>query len=172
MEMMKRERKEREQEEDESVYITGLFTAGVVVLMAGLRRALVVFLVEQWREWVFLLLNLVLLAIVFTSTSTKSGQETQENAKKDEVEIQMKKKAHFEEPKICQELNRKRRSCEGGGEGEVEGEHKLSKEELNERAEAFIAMFRQHLVSDARKGLLLSRTKQENKRAEYFVLEI
>ncbi|KAL0377492.1 UNVERIFIED_CONTAM: hypothetical protein Sradi_3054700 [Sesamum radiatum] len=35
-------------------------------------------------------------------------------------------------------------------DGKIEDNEQLSKEELNQRVEAFITMFRQHLVSDAK----------------------
>lgn len=46
------------------------FAAGVAALMACLERAMLVSFVEQWRVIAFLALNLLLLAILFTSRST------------------------------------------------------------------------------------------------------
>lgn len=45
------------------------FAAGVAALMACLERAILVSFVEQWRLIAFLALNLLLLAILFTSTT-------------------------------------------------------------------------------------------------------
>ncbi|XWS40818.1 hypothetical protein CRYUN_Cryun17cG0028200 [Craigia yunnanensis] len=139
---------------------TALFTAGIVLLLVCLKRALLLFLVEQWRAWVFLVLNIVLLAIFFTSMNPNSSQVShQEISKKkgncNEVEA-------WKEDKLLK--SKKRSKTEADDDEEklekevvvVEEENvelpKLSKEELNERVEAFIAMFRQHLALDARKG--------------------
>lgn len=48
------------------------FAAGMAALMACLERAILVSFVEQWRVIAFLLLNLLLLAILFTSTSSST----------------------------------------------------------------------------------------------------
>ncbi|KAB2613952.1 hypothetical protein D8674_036268 [Pyrus ussuriensis x Pyrus communis] len=155
---------------------TVLVTAGAAVLMACLKRfMLMVFLMEQWRAWVFLLLNLVLLAIVFTSISSgtssigrecenkNNGENNAEGFKSNEG---VKRREYrcpsapqiVERVKVCEDEMCKR-SDSGGGESEherVEDDaedeevRKLSKEDLNEKVEAFIVMFRQHLVSDAR----------------------
>ncbi|KAK8586889.1 hypothetical protein V6N12_021410 [Hibiscus sabdariffa] len=155
---------------------TALFTAGIAVLVVCLKRALLLFLVQQWRSWVFLVLNLVLLAIFFTSMNPNSSQisDQQEINKKDEET--KKKTGGLNEIEACKEeeeenhhhevVNSKKRGKSEEAEETVEKELmveeeeeeeniealKLSKEELNERVEAFIAMFRQHLASDARKG--------------------
>ncbi|KAJ9135217.1 hypothetical protein P3X46_032425 [Hevea brasiliensis] len=138
-----------------------LFAAGATLAMACLKIILVMLFVKQWRTRVFLILNIIVLAIFFTSihSSSSENQQTIGNA---EMNIQGKKrrkqcswsakatKAHKE----CQEMsNRKRDADEVKHAIIIDSEpQKLSKEELNERVEAFIAMFRQHLVSDARKG--------------------
>ena len=139
---------------NENVY-TALFTAGIVLLLLCLKRALLLFLVEQWRAWVFLVLNIVLLAIFFTSMNPNSSQISHQ-------EISMKNGSKVEACKEDQLLKSKKRSKTEEAEEKLEKEvvveeengepPKLSKEELNERVEAFIAMFRQHLALDARKG--------------------
>ncbi|XP_002517427.2 uncharacterized protein LOC8280609 isoform X1 [Ricinus communis] len=156
---------------DEYIHKT-FIAAGTTLAMACLKRILVMFFVEQWRTRVFLILNLVLLTILFTSirsSSSENDQEskdtpemkTQENKKRNECGLSTKDKPHQESHKLCKRTK---------DAHEVEQEHikvdieaqKLSQEELNERAEAFIAMFRQHLVSDARKSRnqFISRSKQ------------
>ncbi|KAM1058755.1 uncharacterized protein LOC126612223 [Malus sylvestris] len=155
---------------------TVLFTAGAAVAMACLKRViLMVFLMEQWRASVFLLLNLVLLAIVFTSISSgtsninrnrdcenDNGEGIKSNGggkKRREYRCQSAPQA-VEEVKECEDEMCKS-SARGGGESEQERDEddteeeeeevrKLSEEDLNEKVEAFIVMFRQHLVSDAR----------------------
>ncbi|CAN6708709.1 unnamed protein product [Malus baccata var. baccata] len=147
---------------------TVLFTAGAAVAMACLKRViLMVFLMEQWRASVFLLLNLVLLAIVFTSISSGTSNIDRnrdcENDKgegiKSNRDCQSAPQA-VEEVKECEDEMCKS-SARGGGESEQERDEddteeeeeevrKLSEEDLNEKVEAFIVMFRQHLVSDAR----------------------
>ncbi|KAE8732007.1 Detected protein of unknown function [Hibiscus syriacus] len=157
---------------------TALFTAGIAVLVVCLKRALLLFLVQQWRAWVFLVVNLVLLAIFFTSINPNSSQ--QEINRKDEES--KKTSGGLNEVEACKEEDndevvnsKKRRKCEDVEEvvekrlmveEEEEEENiealKLSKEELNERVEAFIAMFRQHLASDARKGRNQSDLKKKH----------
>lgn len=154
---------------------TALFTAGIAFLLVCLKRALLLFLVQQWRAWVFLVLNLVLLAIFFTSMNPNSSQISQQEMNKNEEEMK-KKRGNFNEVEACTEdqqqqhqqqqqvvSNSKQISKSEEVEEMVEKEVmveeeenietlKLSKEELNERVEAFIAMFRQQLALDARKG--------------------
>ncbi|TYI63567.1 hypothetical protein E1A91_D09G027600v1 [Gossypium mustelinum] len=146
---------------------TALFTAGIAVLLVCLKRALLLFLVQQWRAWVFLVLNLVLLAIFFTSMTPNSSQISQQEMNKNEEEMK-KKRGNFNEAEACTEDHQvsnskqisKSEEVEDLVEKEVVVEEeeeniealKLSKEELNERVEAFIAMFRQQLALDARKG--------------------
>ncbi|KZV45656.1 hypothetical protein F511_02316 [Dorcoceras hygrometricum] len=124
------------------------FAAGTAASIACIERAIVVSLFAHWRVWVFLALNLLLLAILFTSKS----------------EPRVDDQNGFTNTK----LNRKKRSLDNGhaqllknednveakmktAESDViqEAQYQLTKEELNQRVEAFIAMFRQHLVSDA-----------------------
>lgn len=158
-----------------------LFAAGTALLMACLKRALMVFLLERWRAWVFLFLNLVLLAILFTSyfSTSKLAQksdcaEVLKIEKKRQKQRQCRcwsEQAVVESCRDCQQKCWRSSSTSGGNESsacaeeeDMEVNHpnaykeedmeapKLSKEELNERAEAFIVMFRQHLVSDAKKS--------------------
>lgn len=148
---------------------TVLFTAGILaVLMACLRRAVMVLLLEQWRAWVFLVLNLVLLAILFTS----SFNQTQECSSNEKIGSESKKRRKQcrrssasdwddQEPAACTEEEMeapgsiKEEDMEtlvGPYKEEDMEAPRLSKEELNERVEAFIVMFRQHLVLDAMRG--------------------
>lgn len=175
MEVRKITKSEREIEErdheDGSTGHTILFTAGTLaLLMACVKCGMPTLLVEQWRAWVFLVLNLVLLAILFTSTrSEEASKETQQCnnnvAMKDERN--KKNKSHcstWSAPEVeectieCKEIVHSEKIISGGNnepEEKVEDDAeipRLSKEELNERVETFIAMFRQHLVSDAKKG--------------------
>ncbi|KAG8482805.1 hypothetical protein CXB51_023971 [Gossypium anomalum] len=174
---------------------TALFTAGIAVLLVCLKRALLLFLVQQWRAWVFLVLNLVLLAIFFTSMTPNSSQISQQEMNKNEEEMK-KKRGNFNEAKACTEDHQvsnskqisKSKEVEDLVEKEVVVEEeeeeenietlKLSKEELNERVEAFIAMFRQQLALDARKGRKqadFSKKKHTNlssDRVNRFVLKV
>ncbi|XVF58171.1 hypothetical protein PTKIN_Ptkin07bG0042000 [Pterospermum kingtungense] len=136
---------------------TALFTAGIVLLLVCLKRALLLFLVEQWRAWVFLVLNIVVLAIFFTSMKKKDDEQEME-----------KKEGNCNEVEACKEeliLKSEKITSNVAEDEEIKLEKdqkvveennieapKLSKEELNERVEAFISMFRQHLVMDGRKG--------------------
>ncbi|MBA0649856.1 hypothetical protein Goklo_017370 [Gossypium klotzschianum] len=180
---------------------TALFTAGIAVLLVCLKRALLLFLVQQWRAWVFLVLNLVLLAIFFTSMTPNSSQISQQEMNKNEEEMK-KKRGNFNEAEACTEDHQvsnskqisKSEEVEDLVEKEVVVEEeeeeddeeeeeniealKLSKEELNERVEAFIAMFRQQLALDARKGRKqadFSKKKHTNlssDRVNRFVLKV
>ncbi|GMH27031.1 hypothetical protein Nepgr_028874 [Nepenthes gracilis] len=113
-------------------------------------------LLGQWRAHVFLLLNVVLLAILVTSVYCTSRK-----IKREETERKPKKPGRLECDNYSNaydigdrsgELVRKRSDWVEQVEGEAV---ELSKEELNLRAEAFIAMFKQHLVSDAKKGRIV-----------------
>ncbi|XVF60432.1 hypothetical protein PTKIN_Ptkin08bG0045500 [Pterospermum kingtungense] len=150
---------------------TALFTAGIVLFLVCLKRALLLFLIEQWRAWVFLVLNLVLLAIFFTSMNPNSRQISHQETSEKKDEEMKKKRGNFDKVEACKEddellmINSKKRSKSSEAEEKLEKEvmvveleeekmepPKLSKEELNERVEAFIAMFRRHLALDGRKG--------------------
>ncbi|KAG4182092.1 hypothetical protein ERO13_A09G023300v2 [Gossypium hirsutum] len=177
---------------------TALFTAGIAVLLVCFKRALLLSLVQQWRAWVFLVLNLVLLAIFFTSMTPNSSQISQQEMNKNEEEMK-KKRGNFSEAEACTEDHQvsnskqisKSKEVEDLVEKEVVVEEeeeeeeeenietlKLSKEELNERVEAFIAMFRQQLALDARKGRKqadFSKKKHTNlssDRVNRFVLKV
>lgn len=74
MEMKRDLRVEKNKEEGENM-CTALLTAVVVLSMACLKHfSSVSYLIEQWRSLVFLLLNVVLLAVYFTSTRPISGE--------------------------------------------------------------------------------------------------
>lgn len=130
------------------------FAAGTAAFMACVERAVMVSVMVHWRVWAFLALNLLLLAILLTSKSRVDGED-------------------FVSAKVLIKKKRTRRGCSrpistnGGGEmtklpkpasfsgygeddGKIEGYDHLSEEELNMRVEAFITMFRQHLVTDAK----------------------
>ncbi|KAL3346804.1 hypothetical protein AABB24_025309 [Solanum stoloniferum] len=152
------------------------FAAGVAALMACLERAILVSFVEQWRVVAFIALNLLLLAILFTSTSTtpttpivetsteSSSSNTTTESKievkvgkecnkpvvpcvEDISEVAITKDVKEEYPKITDKReNQKEQLLDDS----IDEAQQISMEELNERAEAFIAMFRQHLISDAK----------------------
>ncbi|KAG6602469.1 hypothetical protein SDJN02_07196, partial [Cucurbita argyrosperma subsp. argyrosperma] len=135
--------------EDKDCTSRGVLSAGTALLMAAcLKRAVVLFfLVEQWRIWVFLALNLILVTIFFTSSpASYSESQTQEPTKKKKIRSSEPEKV--EEVEIKQQEMDKEEEIEEDEEEEVIG---LSKEELNERVEAFIVMFKKQLISDARK---------------------
>ncbi|KAM3286621.1 hypothetical protein P3S67_025420 [Capsicum chacoense] len=157
------------------------FAAGVAALMACLERAILVSFVEQWRLVAFLSLNLLLLAILFTSTtsaapttpnvetsqqttSTSTNTTTDESKIEDEkvgkeckkplvpcveevVEEAITKEVIVEYPTI---IDKRENIEEQSLDDSIDEAQQISMEELNERAEAFIAMFRQHLISDAK----------------------
>lgn len=135
------------------------FAAGTVTFMACIERAVMVSVIVHWRVWAFLALNLLLLAILLTSKSQipleKIDGEDFANAK---LLIKKKKTRHgcsrplstngggemSKQPKPASFFNN------GEDDGKIEDYDHLSEEELNMRVEAFITMFRQHLVSDAK----------------------
>uniref|UniRef100_A0A5B7BFP7 Uncharacterized protein n=1 Tax=Davidia involucrata TaxID=16924 RepID=A0A5B7BFP7_DAVIN len=141
------------------------FAAGTAALMACMKRAAVV---EQWRVWVFLALNLLLLAILFTSSTCSSSTSTSSSSNCQDQETDEKKKKKRRNQ--CKQLlsededrlkllwrdEREREVVVEEDEAKTSPVLMMSKEELNERVEAFIAMFRQHLVSDAKKDLTKS----------------
>ncbi|MCE0482475.1 hypothetical protein HAX54_041272 [Datura stramonium] len=155
------------------------FAAGVAALIACLERAILVSFVEQWRVIAFLALNLLLLAILFTSTTTATTttpilETTQESisisisSNTTESKIEEKEVKECKKPLVpCVEeilliseeaISRKDvkeeypiEKKENRSEDQIlDDAHQISMEELNERAEAFITMFRQHLISDAK----------------------
>ncbi|PHT57227.1 hypothetical protein CQW23_05713 [Capsicum baccatum] len=151
------------------------FAAGVAALMACLERAILVSFVEQWRLVAFLSLNLLLLAILFTSTTsaaptTPNVETSQQSTSTDESKIQdekvgkeckkplvpcveevleeaITKEVIVEYPTI---IDKRENIEEQSLDDSIDEAQQISMEELNERAEAFIAMFRQHLISDAK----------------------
>ncbi|KAG6396002.1 hypothetical protein SASPL_142136 [Salvia splendens] len=148
------------------------FAAGTAAFMACIERAFMVSVFMHWRVWAFLALNLLLLAILFTSKSqnTESSQIQSKNGG-DEAEIKRSKKARHRQRKqllptsggaaeecvvaATEEAPRAEGEVEvENGENEIEGKldeyDELSEEELKQRVENFIAMFRQHLICDAK----------------------
>ncbi|KZV17229.1 hypothetical protein F511_20760 [Dorcoceras hygrometricum] len=137
------------------------FAAGTAALMACIGRATVVSLFAHWRVWAFLALNLLLLAILFTSKShdpypSRTSTDTQDgNADR---ELEKKKTMQLSQPDVRADVvahrqyvqNKTESKREGDGKFQEEARFELSKEELNQRAENFIAMFRQHLVTESK----------------------
>ncbi|KAL2523467.1 uncharacterized protein Fot_27390 [Forsythia ovata] len=128
------------------------FAAGMAAFMACLERFI---FYTHWRMWVFLALNLLLLAILFTSTmktQTPSNHidncvgeyEDEKNKRSEECRPLVSNIGtdHFSNnlPKLreglCVKFVEEYEDDEYGKEGSFE----LSKEELNERVEAFIKM--------------------------------
>ncbi|RDY07259.1 hypothetical protein CR513_08653, partial [Mucuna pruriens] len=168
---MKRETKEEEHNKEDSIH-TIVFTA-----------------VEQWRAWVFLILNVILLAILFMSMRpTNLDHTSQSETSVEEVKSDNKEKKRptggsqeTEQGKECYikqcwssttSTNTSTSTCvhvENEAEEDEEEEEEeeqvpvLSKEELNERVEAFIAMFRQHLISDVKQAENFRLHKIEDK---------
>ncbi|XP_059295271.1 uncharacterized protein LOC132048382 [Lycium ferocissimum] len=147
------------------------FAAGVAALMACLERAILVSFVEQWRVIAFIALNLLLLAILFTSrttpttpiveTSQESISSNTTESKFEEREVKECKKhlvpcvEEVSEEAITKDVKEeyttdKRENREEELHDSMDEPQQISMEELNERAEAFITMFRQHLISDAK----------------------
>lgn len=158
---------EMKKETKEDSIHTIVFTAGTFLLMVCLKH----FLVEQWRAWVFLILNVILLAILFMSMRpTNLDQSSESESSVGEVKCDNKEKKRpsgvsqeIEQGKECyikQCCSSSTRTCvhvENEIEDDEEEEEEeqvplLSKEELNERVEAFITMFRQHLISDVKQA--------------------
>lgn len=162
-----------ERKQDEQQLHAVRFAAGAAVLMACLERATLVSFFEQWRVFVFIALNLLLLAILFTSSNyhtqpsitnevvstdaqgEKTGTEdeapmlqcsTLEKTKYQDVTKMLKSESKTET------VNEKCKFDEGEEIEDEDDNNKasgLSKEELNEKVEAFITMFRQkYLVSE------------------------
>ncbi|XP_022134128.1 coiled-coil domain-containing glutamate-rich protein 1 [Momordica charantia] len=158
-----RETKQGEVEDKDSMG-TVLLSAGTALLMAAcLKRAVVLFLVEQWRVWVFLVLNLIVVAIFFTSSPSnyRESQDPSVGKKQKKIKDRECKVAEEKVEKVeakPQEMDKEEEIEEEEIEEEEEEEEEedadvgLSKEELNERVEAFIVMFKQQLILDARKG--------------------
>ncbi|CAK9308938.1 unnamed protein product [Citrullus colocynthis] len=148
-----RELKQGEVEDKDSIG-NALLSAGTALLMAAcLKRAVVMFLVEQWRIWVFLVLNLILVAIFFTSnpSSYSDNQSEEPSAKIKQKKIKNRECNEAEKVEKVEIKQQQEIEEEEEDEEEEEEEIGLSKEELNERVEAFIVMFKKQLISDARK---------------------
>ncbi|XP_030553558.1 uncharacterized protein LOC115757466 [Rhodamnia argentea] len=157
---------------------TLLFTAGTALAALCLKRAVLASLRKQcWQVWwVFVLLNAILLVVLLTSmrsSSTPGHRKSQDTESTDDGERTPKKQRKRKlrrcsgpppaavesargerEESVCQEKD----GWSGAGERDAVQEddqgavyEELSDEELNERVETFIATFRQHLVSDARR---------------------
>lgn len=147
------EREAMEAENEEVSIHTIVFTAGTALLMVCLKR----FLVEQWRAWVFVVLNLVLIAIFFMSMRARTEKNGQEVVKNGETKKEKEEVESIDEIEEGKEYDCYKEECWGSDiesdeRTEKEEVKNLSKEELNERVEAFIAMFRQHLVMDAKQA--------------------
>ncbi|KAE9590398.1 hypothetical protein Lalb_Chr21g0319161 [Lupinus albus] len=159
--------KEKEEHNmEDNIHITIVFTACTFLLMLCLKH----FLVEQWRAWVFLVLNVILLAILFISMRQDyKGQSLESETNVEEVKGDKKLENNecsqeIEEGKECYKeqcwtstttstlVHVENEIYEEEEEEEEEHVPLLSKEELNERVEAFITMFRQHLISDVKQG--------------------
>ncbi|GLT35429.1 hypothetical protein SLA2020_098830 [Shorea laevis] len=153
---------EKREEGEEGNVSTALFTAGTVLLVVGLKQVKMLFLLfEQWRWWVFLVLNLLLLAIFFTSMNSSSSKNPESKKIDEEMKVERRKKKKkqsqtcHEDFKLTEKRSQEKEQNDEEKAEDVEdcGEPgKLSKEELNERVEAFIASFRQHLFLDSRRG--------------------
>ncbi|KAK7266248.1 hypothetical protein RIF29_18890 [Crotalaria pallida] len=160
---------EIESTKEDNIHITIVFTACTFLLMVCLKH----FLIEQWRAWVFLVLNVILLAILFMSMrpSYKGGSSESKTSAEEAKDIKKEKKGQcdecshqeIEEGKECYKkqcwssstthVHVQNETYEDEEEEEEEEQVPLlSKEELNERVEAFIAMFRQHLISDVKQA--------------------
>ncbi|PSS33722.1 Oligopeptide transport ATP-binding protein like [Actinidia chinensis var. chinensis] len=128
------------------------FAAGTLVAAACLQRASVVSLAEQWRVWVFLTLNLLLLAILFTSTTTGTIHNSTSAPSNEAIHEESNTETQHETIKRENRGNEERERDEDDDDeaAKLTSHPRLSKEELNERVEAFIATFRQQLVSDAK----------------------
>lgn len=184
-----RETKVEELNED-SIY-TIMFTLGTFFVMVCLKS----FLVEKWRAYVFLILNVILLAILFMSMkpcywSSKSLESESnveevknENKEKERVchenfqEIEENKECYIKQ--CCTSINTSTSIHHVNVENEIEIEEEededdenvpmLSKEELNERVEAFIAMFRKHLISDVKQAENFKLQKTSNLTSKFEV---
>lgn len=141
------------------------FAAGTAAFMACIERAVMVSVFVHWRVWAFLALNLLLLAILFTSKSQIPLSQTQCKNGDDHAEVKRSKKRirHYSQqpvstiaaeevapPPPAAAAEEAVKCLEGDEiEGKLEDYDQLSEEELKQRVEDFIAMFRQHLICDA-----------------------
>ncbi|CAK8533596.1 unnamed protein product [Lathyrus sativus] len=179
MEMKKSEceRKTKEQEFNEDSIQSIIFTLGTFLLMLCLKG----FLVEKWRSYMFIILNVILLAILYMSMKPNywSSRNLENESNVEEVKNDDKEKKgacefsqEIEEEKECykkQCWNSTSSFHHVDVENEIDDEEEedehvevLSKEELNERVEAFIAMFRKHLISDDKQSDNFRHQKTSN----------
>nr|GEW93608.1 oligopeptide transport ATP-binding protein like [Tanacetum cinerariifolium]GEZ28865.1 oligopeptide transport ATP-binding protein like [Tanacetum cinerariifolium] len=145
------------------------FAAGMAVIIACLERAVVVSIFKQLHMWVFLALNLLLIAILFTSKYPL--QDLKNPSQKCDSSQDSCKKPPSPGPEVVED--HRDAVVEDGVKGnedmafeeEDEGDDEktttlLTNDELNERVEAFISRFRQeYLVSDVK---VISRSRSDN----------
>ncbi|XP_058753836.1 uncharacterized protein LOC131627018 [Vicia villosa] len=188
MEMKKSEceRETKEEEFKEDSIQTIMFTLGTFLVMICLKG----FLVEKWRSYVFIILNVILLAILYMSMNPNycSSRNLENESNVGDVKNDDKEKKRvceisqeIEEDKECHKIqcwnstisstssihhvhhvDVENEIDENDEEEEDEHVEVLSKEELNERVEAFIAMFRRHLISDDKQGENFRHQKTSN----------
>lgn len=168
------------------------FAAGTAAFIACIERAVVVSLFTHWHVWAFLALNLLLLAILFTSSRPQIQSKIQIDSREDEDDASqlINGKSTISEDQCRPLISNTRKAkqlCEIGvvesekklaeidntistGETDEKREghdYQLSKEELNQRVEAFIAMFRkQYLVSDV-KGKSFNNSTTTHRRLSF-----
>ncbi|KAF5792100.1 hypothetical protein HanXRQr2_Chr09g0402241 [Helianthus annuus] len=140
------------------------FAAGMAIVIACVERAVVVSIFKQLHMWVFLALNLLLIAILFTSTHpprthSNPSPKSQESHKKQPPPVTNHADDVVDDrANVVNELNQSNEEKEESyfaDEDNDDDDEKLSgllsNEELNERVEAFISRFRQqYLVSDVK----------------------
>ncbi|XP_058753834.1 uncharacterized protein LOC131627014 [Vicia villosa] len=180
----------KEEEFKEDSIQTIMFTLGTFLVMICLKG----FLVEKWRSYVFIILNVILLAILYMSMNPNycSSRNLENESNVEDVKNDDKEKKRvceisqeIEEDKECHKKQCWNSTSSSTStstihhvdvenkideneidEDEEEDEHVevrvLSKEELNERVEAFIAMFRRHLISDDKQGENFRHQKTSN----------
>lgn len=134
------------------------FAAGTAAFIACIQRAFVVSVFMHWRVWAFLALNLLLLAILFTSKSQTPSNEIRCESGAD-AEIKKIKKRRPRQAQLApaaaaetetETVPPPEAETDGIEEKVQEDYDELSEEELKKRVEDFIAMFRQHLICDAK----------------------
>ncbi|XP_057786124.1 uncharacterized protein LOC131003610 [Salvia miltiorrhiza] len=130
------------------------FAAGTAAFMACIERAFMVSVFMHWRVWAFLALNLLLLAILFTSKPPNPSNQIHQcpigelkRTKKIRHRTQLVPTNGGAEPEKCAAVAP---PPAAEGERKLADYDELSEEELKQRVEDFIAMFRQHLVCDAK----------------------
>ncbi|GFP79299.1 hypothetical protein PHJA_000073400 [Phtheirospermum japonicum] len=134
------------------------FAAGMAACMACIQRAIVVSVLVHWRVWAFLALNLLLLAILFISKFQTIPIDRECCGGDSDFKKREKRRKRIsmdggEKVKLLPKSDVDPVTDEMKNEGDdikKDDYDELSEEELNRRVEAFIAMFRQHLASDAK----------------------